>query len=174
MVNEVWRVVEGFLDYEVSVQGRVRRLTAGRGTKAGQVLRPTPNDNGYLRVFPRRAGKSHTRYVHRLVLEAFVGSEPPGHETNHIDGNKNNNALGNLEFKTASGNNQHAWDTGLMPRTRVKKAYCRNGHELTPENLVVKRQLNRQGVKVSSRRCRVCLNANQRNYVRRQTKEVLL
>lgn len=48
------------------------------------------------------------RYVHHLVLEAFVGPCPPKHEGNHDDGDPRNNYVGNLEWVTSQENSQHA------------------------------------------------------------------
>lgn len=53
--------------------------------------------------------------VHKLVMAAFVGPVPSGHEVNHKDGIKSNNCLDNLEYLTPPENVQHAFRTGLMP-----------------------------------------------------------
>lgn len=167
MVNERWTHIAGFPDYEISDQGRVRRLAAGQGTRAGYILKGSPNARGYLRVtLTRRHRSSKTHYIHRLVLAAFSGPEPPNHQTNHIDDNKANNAITNLEYKTSAHNNQHAWDTGLMPRIRKKQTHCRSGHELVGKNVVIKPQSDRNGRTISVRRCRICLNRNEREYRR--------
>lgn len=113
-MSERWLAVPGYKGvYEVSDQGRVRRLL--RGTFIERVLRPYPNPKGYLLVglcirgCPRRGIG-----VHRLVLMAFVGPPPtPEHQGNHRDGVKSNNALPNLEWVTPSENSQHAVAHGL-------------------------------------------------------------
>lgn len=55
-------------------------------------------------------------YVHRLVMQAFVGVCAAGQEVNHKNGCKADNHLPNLEFTTRSGNMQHAHGTGLIPK----------------------------------------------------------
>lgn len=53
--------------------------------------------------------------VHRLVVETWVGKIPKGMQVNHIDGNRHNNSVKNLEICTPSQNVQHAVDMGLLP-----------------------------------------------------------
>jgi DNA-directed RNA polymerase sigma subunit (sigma70/sigma32) len=60
-------------------------------------------------------GVKRTLYVHRLVAEAFLGKPADANEVNHIDGNKENNNLDNLEWTTHSANLQHAYKEGLHP-----------------------------------------------------------
>lgn len=108
-----------------------------------------------MRVFLRKDGRYFTCLVHRLVLEAFVGPCPPGYETNHGNGQKADNTLANLEYVTPSQNLQHAWDTGLMPRTRrhykkVLQTHCRRDHEFTPANTYIR-------PRGGKRACRICM-----------------
>ena len=108
-----WRAVLGFPAYEVSDRGDVRRVTPHRGKSAVDgVLKPSRQPNGYLAVNLYRDGRATRRTVHTLVYEAFVGSRE-GIEVNHIDGDKSNNALVNLEAATSAQNKAHAVRTGL-------------------------------------------------------------
>src|ERR1700704_4418541 len=120
---EFWAPVAEAPTYDVSTWGRVRR--------GDQLIECWPNKKGYHLVSLEIAGRDQLRYVHRLVLMAFVG---PGNDqlANHDDGQKGNNRLHNLHWTTPSGNMQHAWATGLMPRTRAARATCRFGHPRTP------------------------------------------
>lgn len=94
---ENWRQIKGW-PYEVSDQGRVRRQETGR------LLKPWPVRNGYLRIaLSRWPGHEHYR-VHRLVLEAFVGPCPPGHEAAHANGDPRDNRLSNLRWATRMDN----------------------------------------------------------------------
>jgi len=98
------------------------RIAPGRGTEPGRVLKPGKTKDGYLKVELFNNGKPCGRYVHRLVVEAFIGDIPAGLEVNHIDGRKVENCIENLEIVTHAENTQHAWDTGLRSRTTLKLA----------------------------------------------------
>jgi len=69
-------------------------------------LSPNINWAGYHRVnlYPKRKGAHRTQSIHRLVLEAFVGPCPDGHETRHIDGIRSNNQLRNLSWGSKKEN----------------------------------------------------------------------
>ena len=107
-----WRTIPGFPDYEVSDAGEVRRDTSHRGKPPIGVLRIGTQSNGYRAVNLYREGVATRRTVHTLVYEAFVGPRD-GIEVNHVDGDKSNNSLTNLEAATSKQNKEHASRTGL-------------------------------------------------------------
>lgn len=104
--SEIWKTIPFAPTYAVSDCGRVKRLiTSGMGNwKAGHVL--TPSDSrGYLAVvLTMPNGKLRTFKVHQLVLRTFVGEPPPDHVGAHEDGNRINNRLANLSWKTPAEN----------------------------------------------------------------------
>lgn len=110
-MSETWRQIPGFEGrYEVSDLGRVRSVDREVETSNGQVRRYSgvvlspgrQNDFGHVTVMLGREGGS--RCVHELVLLAFVGPAPEGHECRHLDGNGSNNKLSNLSWGTKSQN----------------------------------------------------------------------
>ena len=107
--DEVWRDIPGFPSYQASNMGRVRSCKSGEW----QVLKATPHPRtGYLIVSPRVRGRYIARSVHRLVASAFLGAAN-GRDVNHINGNKRNNSLENLEYLSRGDNHRHAYRTGL-------------------------------------------------------------
>lgn len=97
-INEQWKSVEGFEGlYEVSNLGRVKSLNYNR-TGVEKVLKPNKTKNGYLYVGLCRNGKEKKFKVHRLVAEAFLPNPEGLPEINHIDENKTNNVVSNIEW----------------------------------------------------------------------------
>lgn len=78
-----------------------------------RVLKPAPTNWGYLTVQLFKNKKGKTFKIHRLVAEAFIPNPENKKCVNHIDGNKLNNAVENLEWATYSENLKHAWVHGL-------------------------------------------------------------
>ena len=109
-MNEEWKPVVGFEDYyEVSNHGRVRSLDRVVKTSRGQGYRTQKGKlitgrlvGKYLQVVFRIRGLSIRRYdyIHRLVMQAFIGECPEGMEVRHLDGNAQNNNLDNLAYST--------------------------------------------------------------------------
>jgi hypothetical protein len=121
-IVERWLPVVGWAGtYEVSDHGRVRSLPrivvkqyAGGpriNHMKGQMLTLLPRDNGSGQVYTC-VRVNGTSYVHRLVLEAFVGPCPDGMETRHLDGNPSNNCLSNLQWGTVGENTEDRGDHG--------------------------------------------------------------
>lgn len=99
-------------EYEIYDDGRVWSL------KRNKFIKPFTNTKGYemVSLYSLATGEKK-KLVHRLVGIAFSENTEKKPQINHIDGNKTNNHISNLEWMTASENNQHAWDTGLRKRT---------------------------------------------------------
>lgn len=93
---ETWVDVAWKPSHQISNKGRVRN------SRTGYILKPFPDRYGYLRV---SLGNYDNVYIHKLVCEAFHGA-PPGedYQVNHIDCNRQNNCVENLEWCTASEN----------------------------------------------------------------------
>lgn len=103
--------------YQISSEGRVRRLW--RETKSGKfyqekIIATTPIYNGYLHVQIYINKKCKGLFVHRLVAEAFIKNPHNYPEINHIDCNKQNNRVENLEWCTRKHNMQEAGKNGLI------------------------------------------------------------
>lgn len=110
--NETWKPVSEYEGlYEVSSCGRVRSLP--RNTTRGKVLQPIER-NEYVAVNLWKNGKSTLCSVHRLVAEAFVPNPCMKPMVNHIDENKKNNAVENLEWCTHKENCRHGTATQRM------------------------------------------------------------
>jgi hypothetical protein len=106
LAGEEWRVSSLYPMYEVSNCGRVRNIKKRKGTHVGRLMKNSINHDGYARI--KRI------FAHVLVAHEFLGEKPEGYECNHIDGNKLNNNVSNLEYTTHKDNMQHAKRSGLM------------------------------------------------------------
>lgn len=112
-VKEIWKKIKK-LPYEISNYGKIRRAESYNSTYVGKVLKQSLDRDGYLKVILYKNGKMKTIKIHRLVAEAFLGPCPDGKEVNHIDGNKENPHVDNLEYVTKSENSKHAFKLGLQ------------------------------------------------------------
>lgn len=118
-----WRSIKEFEGiYEISDTGVVKRC-AYLGKTPTQLpcyyeehfLKPYCNKKGYLRVQLTYLGKVKTYLVHRLVAEAFIPNPNNLPQVNHIDCDKTNNHVENLEWCTNLENQRHARAHGLVP-----------------------------------------------------------
>lgn len=110
-----WRPIPGYEPYyEVSDEGQVRRIGKSRGSQVGRILNQTDHKQGYKAISLNAAGVPRTFLVHRLVAMAFLGPIPDTLDVNHIDGDKKNNAVANLEYMTRQQNLAHAVRIGLV------------------------------------------------------------
>lgn len=122
-MKEYWVDLKEDPRYEVSNLGNVRNK------KTGRILKPNLNrPGGYQRVNIQGRHK----YVHRLVADSFFDGDHDKLDVNHIDGDKTNNALPNLEWCTRKENLRHAFINGLKYPTVLKVvrcAFCKHRYE---------------------------------------------
>lgn len=121
-MQEVWKSVVEFEGlYQVSNLGNFRRdpakQTPNKYRKPKPLERKTHlNRLGYLYATLCKQNVHVKRTIHQLVAVAFIPNAKYGDIVNHLDGNKLNNAVTNLEITTTQGNNLHAHKIGLMPK----------------------------------------------------------
>lgn len=101
--------------------------------KEKKYRKPKPNSKGYLKVSFYVNGKDKKFFVHRLVLMTFNPVDGMENlQVNHIDGNKQNNYVGNLEWCTNAENQRHAFQHGLISRKGTKNSQAK----LTEEQVI--------------------------------------
>ena len=135
---EIWKDIKGFEEfYQVSSYGQVKSLErffpAGRGykerLKKERILKQGKASSGYENVVLCKEEKKQTFTVHRLVAETFIPNPENKKEVNHIDGDKTNNRVENLEWNTRSENALHAYKINLQsaPKKKVDQ-FDKNGN----------------------------------------------
>lgn len=119
--DEKWKPIPGFEEkYEISNKGRIRSIDRSvllkKGIlqfRKGKIIKLNSNTKGYLFSNLYCKGKHKPAYPHRLVAESFINNPNRLPEVNHIDGNKQNNTVNNLEWVTREENIHHFIKLGL-------------------------------------------------------------
>lgn len=104
-MKEIYKKFEE--NYAISNFGNIKN------TKTNKILKTRANYKGYLKTNISINGKLQTVFPHRLVAQMFINGNKNKLQVNHIDGNKQNNNVKNLEWCTASENIKHAYKLGL-------------------------------------------------------------
>lgn len=137
-----WQAIPGFERfYEVSEYGEVRRTQNRRWREKGSLVSQNRDRFGYRRVqlYDSKNRQRLSFAVHRLVMQAFVGDCPEGHEVNHMDGDKSNNHLSNLEYVTHQENVRHSFKK-LKRMQRVARGEASGAAKLTTEQVLTIRE----------------------------------
>lgn len=153
---EIWKNIEGYKGlYQISNLGRVRSLDRyikyGFGMrkikgkiKKNQILK----NKGYNIIVLSKDNKKKTFLVHRLVALHFISNPDNKPQVNHIDGDKENNSVENLEFVTNQENRDHAIENGLVlteeHRKSISKAHRgvkNNKAKLNDEKIIIIKKL---------------------------------
>ena len=114
---ETFVKIEAFEKYEVSNLGRVRNM------KSGRILKPQLHRDGYLVHLLCENNKKKNLFLHRIIATAFIDNPEGKPCVNHIDENKLNNDLRNLEWCTAKENAIHGTRTKRIAEKTLPKSY---------------------------------------------------
>jgi hypothetical protein len=132
-------------------------------TFSSRFLKPSLDTYGYYKIAVKFGGKMVSLRVHRLVAMQYIPNPDCKPFINHIDCNKTNNNVENLEWCTPSENMRHAVINNIRNTPRgdshhlMKRTHCNNGHKYI-EGVVV----NNRGR--PARRCRVCNKDGAKRY----------
>ena len=144
LTSPVW--IAGFEDiYSISLDGEVWNH------KRNHPMKSFTLKSGHKHLYLSRNGKKHSRYLHRLLYEAFGGPIPDGYEVRHLNGDPADNRLENLAVGTRS--DQRYDDVRNKVHGEAKKTHCKRGHPLQ------KPFLDKKRLEEGSRICLPCKRA---------------
>ena len=130
-MEEIWKIIKGFENYKVSNTGKVYSLSKNK------VMKPWIINSGYQVIALVDRGISNRILVHRLVSLNFINNPLNKPQVNHIDGNKLNNNVANLEWTTASENINHNKVLGILDthtaRAKLNKVQSKAVNQLDTE-----------------------------------------
>ena len=112
--GEKWEEIPGFSRYIASSLGRLLSVNY-KNSGIIKEIKPALGKDGYFATMLQGDNKKYYSWkVHKWITLAFLGERKEGQEVNHIDGNKQNNHIDNLEYCTRSENCQHSFDIGIQ------------------------------------------------------------
>lgn len=143
---EQWKEIIEANNYEVSNLGRVRNKTTKK------ILKGRLSKSGYLQVSVKlnETQKFSNRYIHRLVAFYWIANPENKREVNHIDRNKENNAIENLEWVTSSENQKHRHKLGNNKTSQRKVGkFDKDGNLIAKYNSIVEAAALEESPRVS-------------------------
>lgn len=159
-MQEIWKPIKDFENlYEISNFGRIKSLKkewkvfnykSNNYTNIGfneRIMKPSISKCGYYQVNLCKKGKNYGKLIHRLVAETFLKNLNNYPCVNHIDGNKLNNNINNLEWCTYKENSKHSWENGLQ-KSYLKGKYGKEHNLAKAVN-----QYNKNGVLIKKWDC---------------------
>lgn len=174
IIIEQWKPIVGYEGlYEISNLGRVKSLNY-RHTGKERILKPANNGDGYLAVNIYRNGQRKMLKVHRLVAAAFIPNPEGFEQVNHINEDKTNNCVSNLEFCDAKYNANYGTRTERMAASQRNHPAMSKPVEASrfPDFRTIElhfdstREAGRKGYHQGNVAacCRGCYSANRRNF----------
>lgn len=116
---EIWKDIKGYEGlYQVSNLGNIKNVKRNKPVRHSVHKR-----TNYCHLTLRENKKMVNHSVHRLVAAAFIPNPDNLPQVNHIDGNKQNNNLPNLEWCTTSYNQKHSFKLGLSKNKKGSESH---------------------------------------------------
>lgn len=119
-MQEIWKDIEGYEGlYQASNLGQIKSIqyfnhANNKSYTRNKILKPIINEKGYYRVDLYKERKSKRFRIHRLIAKTFIPNPNNFPEVNHINGNKKDNCINNLEWCTHKHNMKEAYKLGLV------------------------------------------------------------
>ena len=115
---EIWKDIKGFdFTYLISNYGKIQKIENEKST----ILKIYDNGIGYKMVSMKQNSKYKMQYIHRLVAECFLDNPNNLREVNHIDFDKANNNLSNIEWCDRQKNMDHYYNNNTIKRIGIKR-----------------------------------------------------
>lgn len=131
--NEEWKKIPNYSRYEASNFGRLRSLNYKKSGTI-KILKSAITKDGYLQTMLKNdSGKYNSKKVHWFVTLSWFGFRAKDKQVNHIDGNKQNNSIHNLEYVTQSENSKHSFRIGLQ---KARRGELNGMSKLTKEEVI--------------------------------------
>lgn len=137
---EQWKDIIGYEGlYAISNLGRVKSANYN-GTNTERIMKSRVGMVGYVIINFHKDFKRKTKTIHRLLAIHFIPNPENKKEVNHIDGDKSNCKIENLEWCTRSENKIHAFKLGLE---NARKGSSSNFSKLTEKQVLEIREINK-------------------------------
>lgn len=166
--EEIWKDITGYEGhYQVSNFGRIKSVarkikygeTHAPANKPEMILKPKQKNSGYLFVSLCKNNNIKYSHIHRLVASAFIPNPENKPLVNHIDGNKQNNSIGNLEWVTPIENIMH-YQTKLKKGPKKHTRHKIGKHERRVIQLTLKGEKIKEWHSISAAAKHLKCNAN--------------
>ena len=164
--KEIWKDIPNYEGlYMASNLGRIKSLVNNK------ILKQNGDNYGYLQVILYKGSLRNTGKVHRLVALSFIENTENKKQVNHIDGNKHNNEISNLEWVTNKENKLHAIRNGITiihEKTRIAQKEYRDKVILNTENGIFYKSTTEIGLmyNVNASTVRRWIQLNRKNLIR--------
>lgn len=159
MEKEIWKIIDGYNGlYYVSNLGNVKSFNKNKEI----ILKSNLQKNGYIALNLYKNGKRITYTIHRLVAKAFIENPNNLPQVNHIDGNKLNNNLSNLEWCDNGHNIREAFRLGLNSRKKgIENKRSKKIVNLKTNEVYY--SLNEASIKLGMKRNKISYHLNSKN-----------